>query len=155
MPPTTIAFTVHGTPQPKGSARGYVAMKAGKARAIVTSDNRTLRAWEDSIRFAAQSRAGTIFFEDGPVTLDVTFYLQRPRSVTVRKRPCMTTRPDLSKLVRGLEDALTEILWKDDAQITSITATKVYADSREPSRAVIVITGHLQSAAAVTGGLLP
>ena len=136
---TSITFTVHGTPKPKGSARGFVVMKAGKARAIVTSDNKTLKSWEAAVRFAAQDVAGQVFFA-GAIALSVTFYLQRPKSVSEKKRPFMTTKPDLSKLVRGLEDALTEILWRDDAQVTAITASKVYAADGESSRAVITVS---------------
>jgi len=114
-------------------------MKAGKARAIVTSDNKSLKSWEDSVRNAAQGIAGQVFF-DGAIALHVVFYLQRPKSVKESARPFMTTKPDLSKLVRGLEDALTEILWKDDAQVTAITASKIYAAAHESSRAIVTIT---------------
>lgn len=139
MEPRSVSLTVHGTPQPKGSARGFVLKKKGqKPRAIVTSANPNLRAWEDSIRYAAQDVADEFF--DGAVALHVAFYIQRPKSISEKKRPYMTTRPDLSKCIRGVEDALTGILWKDDAQVVTITASKAYAGVREPSRAVITIT---------------
>ena len=49
----------------------------------------------------------------------------------------MTTAPDLSKLVRGFEDAVKGILWKDDSQVTAITASKAYAALHESSRAMV------------------
>lgn len=140
MSQRVISFEVHGTPKPKGSARAFIAMKAGgKPRAIVTTDNKGLKSWETAVRFAAQAVAGDTLLM-GPVTLTVVFYLQRPKSVSEKKRPHMTTAPDLSKLVRGIEDALNEVLWKDDAQVVEIVASKVYAPVDQGSRAVITIT---------------
>lgn len=111
-------------------------MKAGsKPRAIVTSDNKNLRAWADSVRYAAQDLEA--FFE-GPVRLEIEFFFSRPKSVSVKKRPHMVTRPDTSKLVRGAEDALNGILWKDDAQVVALIATKHYVDG--PAGAVVTVT---------------
>ncbi len=138
--PRSLSFTVFGKPEPKGSARGFVAMKAGKARAIVTTDNKNLKSWESCVRFAAQSVAGELQLFEGAIALHVDFYLQRPKSIKPAKRPYMTTRPDLSKLIRGLEDALNEVIWKDDAQIVAITAGKLYAAPGEASRAFVTIT---------------
>lgn len=140
MTPRSVSFTVFGRPVPKGSARGFVVMKAGKKpRAIVTSDNKNVRAWGDAVRTAAQDVAGEVFFE-GAIALHVAFYLQRPRSVKETTRPFMTTKPDLSKLIRSTEDALTEVLWKDDALVIAITASKAYAAAGETSRADITVT---------------
>lgn len=136
-----VQFVVHGTPKPKGSARGFVAMKAGKARAIVTTDNKGLKSWETAVRFAAQSQAGELLMM-GAVEVEIDFYLQRPPSVSEKKRPFMTTKPDLSKLVRGFEDALNEVVWKDDSQVVRITATKNYATVGDGSRAVVTIKEH-------------
>lgn len=37
-------------------------------------------------------------------------------------------KPDLDNLVKALKDALTGIVWKDDAQIVSLCARKTYGD---------------------------
>lgn len=143
--PRQVHFQVYGIPQPKGSARGFVAMKAGqKPRAIVTSDNKNLRSWADSVRYAAQEVAGDVFFE-GPVELRIAFTFSRPKSATPKKRPCMTTRPDVSKLVRAAEDALNGLVWKDDAQVVAILATKSYVDG--PGGAAVTVTEVLPSTA--------
>jgi len=77
------------------------------------------------------------------------FFLARPKShyrtgrnadrlrENAPRRPAKM--PDLSKLVRATEDALTDAgLWRDDAQVVEISAMKYWADSRPPG-AVIVI----------------
>lgn len=140
MTPRSITFTVHGTPKPKGSSRAFVISKAGfKPRAIITNANTGTKDWEHAIRDAAQGVAGDVFF-DGAVALHVAFYLQRPKSVSERKRAFLTTKPDLSKLIRAAEDPLTGILWKDDSQVVAVTATKAYAGHGDTSRAQITVT---------------
>lgn len=133
-----VDFYVYGIPKPKGSARAFVLQKSGeKPRAIVTSANKGLKSWETSVREAVQKVAGEVFFDDA-VSLCIHFYFTRPKSVSAKKRPNMTTKPDLSKLVRGTEDALTGIVFKDDSQVVQIDTTKKYVDG--PSGARVIVT---------------
>lgn len=70
---------------------------------------------------------------EGPLSLEVTFYFAIPAFYGKVKRaefqsaPC-PKKPDLSNLIKFVEDSLNGILYKDDSQITSITASKLYAD---------------------------
>lgn len=124
-----LLFTVYGVAQPKGSARAFIPK--GWTRPIITSDNKGLRAWEDTIRAELQRVMGelepfarqTLF--DAPISLSIVFRLPRPKSKP--KHVTMpTSRPDLDKCVRGAIDALTGVLFKDDAQVVAIVARKVY-----------------------------
>ena len=63
-----------------------------------------------------------------PLKLTVTFQFIRPKSVTAKKRPRPSAKPDLSKLVRCVEDSLTGILIRDDSLVVDLVARKVYAD---------------------------
>jgi Holliday junction resolvase RusA-like endonuclease len=63
---------------------------------------------------------------DGPVRLTLTFQFIRPASAKKRQSPCV--KPDLSKLVRCVEDSLTGIVFRDDALVVDLIARKVYAD---------------------------
>lgn len=58
-----------------------------------------------------------------PVHLSVFFVMTRPKSV---KRSHHTTKPDLTNLIKSLEDALNGVVWKDDSQIFSVSAVKRY-----------------------------
>lgn len=122
-----ICFTVFGEARPKGSARAFVPK--GWTRPIITSDNKSLKAWESKIAAVAQTVASGQLIT-GPVILTVSFYLPRPKSLP-KKAVQHTKRPDLDKLVRGATDALTGVLWKDDAQIVSITASKSYTATED------------------------
>lgn len=74
---------------------------------------------------------------DGAVTLDVRIYRSVPKSWNKKKRDAAlagviqpTTKPDVSNVVKGIEDALNGIWYKDDSQIVHEYSMKQYA--REP-----------------------
>ena len=125
-----LAFTVYGKPEPQGSTRAFVV----KGRPVITSANKGLKAWRQQVSAAALAAvAGTEFITLEPVSVAVDFYFDRPKSV---KRAAMTVRPDVDKTLRGVFDALTGIVFKDDAQVVRSTATKQYGS---PARAEITI----------------
>jgi crossover junction endodeoxyribonuclease RusA len=63
----------------------------------------------------------------GPVELHVVFHMPRPKSVS-RKYP--NTAPDTDKLLRAIGDSLQSSgVLSNDAQIVSIYAHKVYAET--------------------------
>lgn len=121
-----LVFTVVGQAQPKGSTKAF--MRPGMKFPIVTSDNRSLKGWEQMVRAAIQQHAPGVFF-GGPVSVFVTFDLPRPKSLG-KKVAAHVKRPDLDKLVRGALDAMKGVLWTDDSQVTHIQARKQYADSQ-------------------------
>lgn len=129
-----VVFKVWGVVQPKGSSRAFIPK--GWKRAIVTSANPRLKDWEGNVRAAAQIYAETNFF-DGPVALELAFYLPKPKSAPKSRTHC-TTRPDLSKCIRSTEDALIGVLFTDDSAVVDVKASKHYAP--EGSAACVVIT---------------
>lgn len=131
----TVTFEVVGIPAPKGSTKAF--MPKGARFPIVTHDNPRTRWWQHLVSDQAQKVAtGDLFV--GPVMLWAKFYLPRPISLP-RKVAGHTKKPDLSKLVRCIEDALTGILLRDDAQIVEIHTAKYYAAPDKPARAVITV----------------
>lgn len=140
----TVTFSVFGVCQPKGSTRAFVRKIGGHMRAIVTTDNPSLKSWESVVRFEAQRvvRADPRLFE-GAVKVSVVFHLPRPASVSAKKRPYPITRPDLDKACRGCLDPLTGVLFRDDAQVVKLEAEKVYTDG--PAKAVLTISDHYTS----------
>ena len=70
------------------------------------------------------SRKDPILFR-GPVSLDVTFTMPRPKSAKAGSRPA--TRPDLDKLLRSTKDALkTAGVYEDDGRVVSVIAQKYF-----------------------------
>jgi Holliday junction resolvase RusA-like endonuclease len=120
------------TPRPQGSKRAFRNKHTGRIQQVESSPD--VAAWRDTIALAADiAMAGRAPLE-GPVRLTVEFRFQRPASHRGVKglRPSAPAvhhqRPDASKLVRALEDALTTIAWRDDSQVAQLLATKVWDD---------------------------
>lgn len=137
-------LTVYGVPEPKGSTRAFPRKTAGgKVRAVTTSSNPNLKGWESLVREEAArvARERGVFFR-GAVSVSMEFYLVRPRSVTRRRRPDPTAKPDLDKLIRGCLDPLSGVLFVDDAQVCAIAARKSYAENGS-ARAVIKVGGSI------------
>ncbi len=88
------------------------------------------------MRNAAQAVVGQAYFTEA-VSLDIEFWFPRPKSVKPSKRPHLTTKPDLSKLVRGAEDALTGVLFRDDSQVVTLVASKRYVDGPAGARITV------------------
>lgn len=131
-----LTFEVYGIAQPQGSARAF--MPKGARYPVVTSDNPKLKAWRDLIAGEA-SRAlhGTGRCFDGPIRICAAFYLPRPKSLAKKGDVPHITRPDVDKLARSVGDALTGVVYRDDAQIVQLKVEKYYAAAGESPRAVI------------------
>jgi crossover junction endodeoxyribonuclease RusA len=119
-----VEFTCYGKPATKGSTRSFVHRRTG--RVVTMADAKGLGAWSAVVRTEAQAHAGELV--EGPVGINLTFGLTRPKSVSVRQRPWPTAKPDLDKLVRAVKDSLTGVLWRDDAQVVRVFAEKHYTD---------------------------
>lgn len=69
-------------------------------------------------------------FYEGPLILEATFYMPIPKRVskpdTWEGKPT-NIRPDLSNLIKLLEDTCTNILYHDDCIIQKIIADRVYS----------------------------
>ena len=123
-----IEIDVLGDPAPQGSKRVFNGR-------IVEASGEKLKRWRKAIAAACVAARDTndTFFT-GAVEVRVTFYMPRPKTVTMEKRLLPIVPPDLDKLARGLLDGIgqSQMIWGDDSQVTYLNAKKVYADGREP-----------------------
>lgn len=140
-----LLFEVIGIAQPKGSTRAFVPLSWAKRavaanhqpRAVITSDNPRVRAWAELVAEAARTVAGEGLLL-GALALEITFYLPRPPSLP-RRVVHHLKKPDLDKLIRATNDALTGVLYRDDSQLVEIRASKRYAPGITVPHAVIAI----------------
>ena len=107
-----ISFTIDVDPHAKGRPR------FGNGRAY--TDAKT-RKWEKYFTMAARAHKPLKPFT-GPVSLDVTFFIQRPKSV---KRLAPICRPDIDNFLKATMDAMHEF-WVDDAQVIYVSCAKGY-----------------------------
>lgn len=131
-------FEANGKPEPQGSAKAF---KRGD-KIVVTSDNPHVKSWRsvvaDAAKAAMEAEGVALLDRPAEVMVGAMFSLDRPASLTAKKRPYPVTLPDLDKLIRGLGDALTGIVWRDDSQVCRWVATKRYC--REGERPGVVVS---------------
>lgn len=134
-----LSFTVYGVAAPAGSKTAGVS-KSGKV--FVRDDAKKGKPWRQNVAQAAGEAMNGTGLLDGALELRLTFYVPRPKSHYGANglRPSSplypTKRPDVTKLIRAVEDALTGIVWRDDAQVVRQHATKLYG---EPARAEVKV----------------
>lgn len=107
-----FSFTAIGEPAPQGSKRGFVNKSTGRVALVESS--KKVKPWRQDILEAAPVLAEPL---DGPIVAYAVFTVRKPQSV--RKGVTYpSTKPDLSKLVRAVEDAITDKgCWRDDARV--------------------------------------
>lgn len=136
---SSIHFTVYGKAEPAGSKRGFAYKRKGGGTGVAISDaNPKSRGWKNAVAAAAFEAFGKRELLRGPLAVSFVFFQTRPRShyrtghnhqvlkASAPKYP--TGRPDVLKLSRAVEDALTGIVWHDDSQIVNEKLFKRYAD---------------------------
>jgi len=148
-----IEFTVYGKPAPAGSKKGFYNAKA--RRVIITDDSKHSRPWKAQVSDAAAEAMDGRVLINGPLELRLAFYVPRPKGHFGAKgvRPSApvspAVKPDLLKLARAVEDALSGIVYRDDAQIVRELLAKQYG---EPARVVVqaieLLTSQTQRGAA-------
>lgn len=131
------SFFVEGTPVPQGSKQAFVI--PGSNRAVMTEANKNLPAWRNEIALAAAVAMGTkdIVVGGTPVKIVVTFGFPRPKShfgtgsksdVLKQSAPLFkASTPDTDKLCRALGDAMSGIVYHDDAQVAEWQVRRTYS----------------------------
>lgn len=115
-----IAFTVYGTPAPQGSKRHV-------GGGVMIESSKKVKPWRQDVKYAALEAINGIdgLPIDGPIRINITFTLARPKSAKKGATPCK--KPDIDKLIRSTFDAIGEAgIWADDARVISVLAEKIY-----------------------------
>jgi crossover junction endodeoxyribonuclease RusA len=125
---------VVGRPAPQGSKR-----HVGKG--IMVESSKHVKPWRSDVRDAAlkwREENGEPALLDGPLEVSMLFVMARPKSR--KKDVYVTTAPDISKLIRSTEDALTGVVWTDDARVVRYVDTeKRYAVEDELPGLVLTV----------------
>jgi crossover junction endodeoxyribonuclease RusA len=125
-----FSVTCYLKPQPQGSSRAFV--RNGKA--AVTSTNKKLKPYRQDVTQICMEEISRSGFEmigkHIPVGAILDFRFRKPPSVP-KKRKHMVVKPDIDKLVRATFDALSGVVYHDDATVVDVHATKEYTDGPE------------------------
>jgi Holliday junction resolvase RusA-like endonuclease len=136
-----LVIRAFGTPAPQGS-KSFKGMRGGKP--ILAESSKKVTPWRAAVVDAALQAvkvAGWVTLgKDVPVRLEVEFFLKPPATMP-KGRTAPTTYPDVSKLIRSTEDALTSAkVWADDAQVVRLVTGKFYAEPGQPCGARIRVS---------------
>ncbi len=129
-----LAVTVHGKAVPQGSKKGFLR---GKHVVVVDQAAERLEPWREQVANVARRNFKGDLIE-GPVK--VSFVIVKVRGSThltskgllsstgaeLKRRLAPATSPDLGKLERAIEDALSGEVYRDDAQIVWRDSRKVW-----------------------------
>lgn len=124
-----IRFFVPGRAAPGGSKTAFVR----NGRAILRDAGKNNAEWKATVaRAGAEAYAGPLLAS--ALEVEMTFYRLRPASHfgTGKKAAVLkpsaplfpTSKPDALKLARAAEDALTGVIWRDDASTVDLTTRK-------------------------------
>lgn len=124
-----ICFFVPGIPQTKGSTKSFFIRTLN--RVVTTNDNVKNKQWAKAVSSVAHRHKPKSLIV-GPVKLVLKFALPIPKYLRRNALIAHLKKPDLSKLTRSVEDALTGIIYRDDSQIISGVQEKVYSHNNNP-----------------------
>jgi Holliday junction resolvase RusA-like endonuclease len=126
-----VSFTVYGTPVPQGSKRAF-------GRNVVEIADARLRSWRQDVTLTARQAMGALPILPGPVEIRLLFFFPRPKGHygtgrnkdrLKRSSPAYpAVKPDLDKLARAVLDALTNVCFRDDSQVVTLSCQKLYDD---------------------------
>lgn len=128
-----LSFDIPG--QPIGQGRPKFSTINGHAKAYDPEKSRNYKAYVRMLATQAMKEAG---FEriDGPCLLSINAFFEIPKSKSKRFREAAlkgderpTKKPDLSNIIKGIEDALNGLVYKDDACIVNLSCEKFYSDN--------------------------
>jgi Holliday junction resolvase RusA-like endonuclease len=146
----TVTFRVLGKPQPAGSKKGFVNPKTNKV--VLVDANAKAKPWKKQVAAEAAKKVDGLF--SGPVEVELHFTVHRPLAHygtgrnADRLKPSAPAwpivAPDVDKYSRGCLDAMTSVVYRDDAQVVRKTVTKSYGT---PEGVLVIVRPLLQSVA--------
>lgn len=157
-----VAFTVYGQAQPAGSKSSFVPrdkrtgqpfQKNGRIIVNTVDSNPKSKDWKNQVSYEAR-KAYTGPLLEGPLRFTLTVHRVRPGghfkkcngvstdqlSSEGRATPYPITKPDVLKLARGVEDALSGVIYRDDAQICDERLLKVWGEQARIDVTIEVLT---------------
>ena len=141
----TVQFFIPGLPAPGGSKKAFVFN--GRARLVDAGKNN--KSWKQDVKvFAAKAMSGREPFKC-PLRVEMCFYSPRPqahfgtgKNVGTLKASAprhITKKPDVLKLARSTEDAMTGVVYHDDAQTVCLVLVKKWCDESSPPGCRVIV----------------
>jgi len=128
-----MKIILYGNPRPLKRARHSLGRTYNSQNAIMTALSYEIR---ESVPLLQRKI-------EGPVELNIKFFMQIPQSYSKKKRESLINtyhfkKPDIDNLEKMLLDCIvrSDSIIKDDSQVSKMTSLKVYSD--QPRTEVII-----------------
>jgi len=130
---------IPGPPRGQPRPRAQAMMRGGRFVAHVHKSHKAEIA-EAIVRASISDETRTV--TERPVELCISVYIQPPKTMTRARREEVALgrafpakKPDLKNIIALVEDVLTGRVYRDDAQVVCISATKDYTKESAPGMA--------------------
>lgn len=137
----TIAFIIPGTPVGKGRPKF-----ARRGNFVTAYTPEKTASYENLVKIAAHDAMTGKQILDGAVSVVMWLFVTPPASWSQKKQReallnniLPTSKPDVDNVVKGIFDAMNEIVWRDDKQVVELTVKKRYSDT---ARAMVEVRAH-------------
>jgi Holliday junction resolvase RusA-like endonuclease len=124
-----VAFVVPGTPVGKGRPKF-----ARRGNFVSTYTPEKTASYENLVKVKAQEAMRGVPPFDGAVSVTIHLWVTPPASWSQKKQRqalnhevLPTSKPDVDNVIKGIFDAMNEIVWKDDKQAVDVFIRKRYA----------------------------
>ena len=138
---TSQTFNIPGEIQPQGRARARIITPRGGKPFVSMYDPPESEYFKKYVATAA--RAQGVKPMEGVLEFHALILMPRPQRLCRKKDPTgrirCGMRPDCSNLVKGIEDALNELAYQDDGQISRLVVDKFYHAIGEAPGATVTI----------------
>ena len=126
-----IIFTIPGTPVGKGRPRF-----ARRGNLVTTFTPEKTASYENLVKVKAEEAMVGRELISGAVAVTILLFITPPASWSNKKmlqalnhEIMPTTKPDVDNIIKGIFDAMNEIVWNDDKQVVDVTIRKRYANT--------------------------
>lgn len=144
---STLAFTITGEPKGQPRPRAF-ARKMGAVHVARFYDSDVADEWKRQVMLAIIKAANAHKWPLtlGPVAISMCFSLPRPKSHYGAKGLKASAplhhsgKPDADNLAKLVMDQITKSgrVWKDDSQVVSLTAHKIWASGNRSGCSVLI-----------------
>ena len=138
---TVVSFIIPGTPVGKGRPRF-----ARQGAFVRTFTPEKTASYENLVKVKAEEAMKGRPAIDGAVAVTIWLWVTPPASWSQKKQRqalsheiLPTSKPDVDNVIKGIFDAMNEIVWKDDKQAVDVSIRKRYSETARATVEVRVL----------------
>lgn len=135
---TAISFVIPGAPVGKGRPKF-----ARRGNFVSTYTPEKTASYENLVKVVAQQAMAGKDLIQGAVCVGILLFVTPPASWSQKKQAeairggvFPTSKPDVDNVIKGIFDAMNDIVWKDDKQVCDLVLSKRYCTT---PRAVVEV----------------